>query len=335
MSTAPVPANVLVRDVIDAYLSHLRLRHATGDFTTGSLDRARHYLTSFGQLAGGVPVVALPANSLERWVLSHPEWLSNFTRNDAITQAICCFRWAAEEAEMIGRNPLKRTKALRFPMRPRAAATADDYRRIMHAARNRPGHRRRPSALALRYAIYFLWRTGCRTCEMRSALWSELDWEQGVIVLAEHKTARATGEDRVIGLDDRLLRVLRRMYERHYVDPGQCRCEKAAIHPHAIEDHILLCGRDRPWTKGTFGRLFREAADRAGVDKRKSAYSLRHGFCVSAIHHGCSDREIADQMGHTTTKLVHWYGKSSRQRAEHLRGVVGRVNPKRRPGANG
>ena len=326
MSSMPYPQSApTVREVVESYLAHLELRCRTGDFTAASLARARHYLNSFAALCGGVPVVALPANSLERWILAHPEWVSNFTRNDAITQVICAFKWAVD-ADLIGRNPLKRSKSLRFAMRPRAAATADDYKRIMAAARNRPGQRRRPSALALRYAIYFLWRTGARTCEMRSALWSELDWDAGVIVLTEHKTAKATGADRVIGLDDRLLRVLRRLFDRHYVDPSPCRCPKAASHPHAVEDHILLNGRDGVWTKGTFGRLFREAADRAGVDRRKSAYSLRHGFCVKSIHHGCSDREIADQMGHSTTRLISWYGRTSRQRAEHLRGVVARAN---------
>jgi hypothetical protein len=62
------------------------------------------------------------------------------------------------------------------------------------------------SARPLRRALFFLRRSGCRTCELRAMRWRHVDWEAGVVRLAEHKTARTTSEVRLIGMDRATLR---------------------------------------------------------------------------------------------------------------------------------
>jgi site-specific recombinase XerD len=64
--------------------------------------------------------------------------------------------------------------------------------------------------------------------------------------------------------------------------------------------------------------------------QKKSAYSLRHGFCVQAIKSGdVTDREIAVAMGHSGTDLIHWYGREAGLDSGHLRSVVRRVHAKK------
>lgn len=318
--------SLTVRDVADAYLAHVALRHRLGGYTAASKERAEYYLTSFVALFGKKPVAACVPPDLTRWLLEHPTWESDFTKHDAMTAVLSAFRWAADEARIIPANPYRKPKDLRFRLRPRSEFTAEDYRALMDRARNVPGRRKCPSSFQFRCVCYFLWRSGARTCESRQTLWQDLDWDGGVICLTHHKTADATGQDRMIGLDDRLLRFLRWLWNRHQVDPSPCRCKLAKDRPHAVEDHVFLNSRDKPWSKDSFARLFRAFANRAGISRKKTAYSLRHGFTVRSIEAHCSDREVADALGHTSTRYVAWYGRATRQKTAHLRGVANRAN---------
>ena len=84
---------------------------------------------------------------------------------------------------------------------------------------------------------------------MRQVRWADVDWQAGVIRLEHHKTAKATGDVRVIGLDPCTLRFLRNLHR-------QCIRQDAA-HP---DDHISLNGCERQWNRTAFGRLFRKYA---------------------------------------------------------------------------
>jgi integrase len=315
-----------VAQIVQLYLDQIELRSQAGTLSAASRARARYYLGDFSGKFGELTVDQCRNGDLTRWLLERPRWKSPATKSDALTAVLNCFRWAASpEERYLPYCPYSRPKGLPKP-RPRAAFDEAEYRRFMHASRNHPGERRRPSSMALRVAIYFLWRSGCRTCEVRNGLWPDVQWENGVIELPHHKTEVATGEDRLIGLDERLLRILRWLHRTRKPDSRACACEEAKRRPHAREDHIFRNGRGGAWTKDSFARLFRTFANRAGIDPKKSAYSLRHGFCVQAITRGLADREIADQMGHASTRQIAWYGRQSRQRAEHLRNIVRRVH---------
>ncbi len=320
--SSPGSGEPTVAAVINQYLSHLELRESVGQYSAAALERARRYLGSFSGRYGSQGFSLGRTTDLTRWLHEHPEWKSDSTKNDAITAVLVCFRWAADEEQMIAHVPYRRPKGLRLKPRPRGAFTLQEFRRLLAGSRNHRGVRRRPSAVALRCALHFLWRTGARTCEMRLALWQQLDRELGVIRQAHHKTEAITGEDRLIGLDDGLLRLLRWMKWRSRRNERPCTCPAAKHEPHAVQDHIFLNGRGRPWNRASFARLFRTFADRAGIDRKKSAYCLRHGFCVQAITAGVGERQIADQMGHSSTRQISWYGRQARQRAEHLRAVV-------------
>ena len=57
---------------------------------------------------------------------------------------------------------------------------------------------------------------------------------------------------------------------------------------------------------------------RAGI----SPYSLRHTFCVNGLEAGIGHRQLADALGHTTTRYVEWYGRDTQGNADYLRGVA-------------
>jgi len=131
----------------------------------------------------------------------------------------------------------------------------DEYRQLMRRARGQ--------GLALRLACCFLWRTGARPGEMRAVCWENVDWALGVIRLPSLKL---NAEDRVIGLDGRMLRLLRWLH---------CRRQPPA------DTWIFLDAAGQPWTGIGWSKTFRAWADRAELPKL-TCYDLRRAFLARA-----------------------------------------------------
>ena len=191
-----------------------------------------------------------------------------------------------------------------------------EYRKIMSLARqcDGKGRRARPSRHAFRRCLWFLWESGARTCEGREVGWQHVDLDVGVACLQKHKSKKATGEDRVIPLRRVVVRYLTWLWESR---------------KRPASGVIFLNGRGRPWTKGTFSKMFRKYARLAGVREEVTAYCCRHGFTCRALEAGIGERQIADALGHSTTRYVSWYGKSLRGKVDYLRSVVEKLDAKK------
>src|SRR6516165_12314270 len=81
-------------------------------------------------------------------------------------------------------------------------------------------------------------------------------------------------------------------------------------------------GRGNAWRSAvSFGKY----VCAAGVARGITPYGLRHLFTVLGIENGVGERQLADQLGHTTTKFVSYYGRTTRFKSAHLCGVVSSV----------
>jgi site-specific recombinase XerC len=67
----------------------------------------------------------------------------------------------------------------------------------------------------------------------------------------------------------------------------------------------------------------------AGVPRGVSPYSARHSFAVQALEAGIGERQIADVLGHTTTKYVFWYSADVRSKPGYLNGIADHVHRRR------
>lgn len=307
-----VVAGITVREVVSFYRDEKRLQFRSGAYSAARLEKTEFYLYSFCEQFGSLEVSACRNTNLTKWLLGHEEWASPHTKNDAVGAVVGCFRWAVEDRH-IDRIPFTRPKKLWPTPQPRHAIEPEEFTVMLEFARrcNGRGRRAAPSRTAFRLALWFLWETGCRTCEMREIEWPMIDWDCGVARLAKHKTDQS-GLERVIPLSDRALRLLGWVKRRS---------GKLLIFPN---------GRGRQWTRGTFAKMFRRYADLAGVRKDVSAYCLRHGFTVMGLDNGVGNRQIADVLGHASTRYVDYYGKGTKQKAAYLRKVVGQVHGSRR-----
>lgn len=317
------PPSITLAALVAQYLSCRAAEHRAGAIQDEHLRRMRDHLNDLAAgERGDLPATDLRPSVAKQWLCAHQEWRSPHTLENAYRSLRGLMRWAEEE-ELVERNPVRGFKRFWPPPQPRGACRPEEYEAIMRAARGcrkkvrGPGRqraRRHPSATRFRFQLWFLWQTGCRTCELRAALWEHVDWQRGLLILPRPKTHRATGRARSIPLPPHVLRVLRWLYRRRV--PGIA--------------HIFTAAAGRPLKRASWDRLFRKYARLAGVRESMTLYTLRHGFCVEGLVSGVGDQDLAEIMGHTSTKYIRWYGRDLRERTEHLRAAAARVHQRRR-----
>lgn len=300
-----------IRGVVARYLAHKTTQVSLGGYTAKAFTIMEATVTDFALPALGDKLVADCANEdLVTWIAAHEGWESPHTKTHRMGIVVACFRWAAKQ-RLIERCPFERDAKLWPAAMPREAITPEEYVSLMATARPRKKWDRPRTRAAFRRALAFLWETGARTCEMKEVRWEQIDLAAGTAILTVGKTTRATGEKRVIVLSEKIVRLLA-WIKRH-----------ARPKP---RDLVFVNGRRTPWTNSTFGRLFRKIARMAGVRVGVTAYSLRHGFCVRALEMNIGDRQIADLMGHASTKYVAWYGRSARTKVSYLKATLEQMN---------
>ncbi len=302
-----------VRGVVAAFLLHKRTQVSLGGYTEKAFTIMESTVMDFASPPLGEKPVASCVNSdLVNWIAAHAGWESPHTKTHRMGIVVSCFRWAVKE-RLIKHCPFERDSKLWPTPMPREAITEPEYIAIMATARPRKKWDRPRTRAAFRRALAFLWESGARTCEMKEVRWEEIDLGAGTAILTVGKTTRATGEKRVIVLSEKIVRLLAWVKRHVRPKPG---------------DLVFLNGRKTAWTNGTFGRLFRKLAKMAGVRAKITAYSLRHGFCVRALEMGIGERQIADLMGHASTKHISWYGRSARTKVSYLKATLNKMNRK-------
>jgi len=288
-------------EVIAAYLSSLRTRLKGNDVSTHHLVASERDLERFAEFRpedADLPMGQLRMSEsfqadLDAFLLN-PNW-GNATRKRVRGEILACFNWAASDGGLILHSPYRRSKRLKLPVEPRREASPAEYVMLM-----------RKGSRPLKRALMFIARSA-RTCEMREAMWIDVDWQARCVELFENKTKRVTGKSRLIGLDPILYRVLRRMHERARDQSG----------------FIFRNTHGKQWQVNAFCQHLRKTLQRHKMDpgrgKRVTAYMFRHSWAGNAEENGCTDREIADGLGHSGTQLVHYYSKARKRKANQVR----------------
>lgn len=312
-ASAPAQSLHIVAGGVDLYLAEKTLERDVGKFAAASFDKVARYLTIFKVDYGQETVASRRKSDFLRWLAKHPEWASPYSQSDAVGSVVTCFRWLEDQGH-IDRNPYySRPRGLIDVLEPRMAITPEEYLIMLRAAKRRG---RKKSRVAFRMAIFFLWQTGCRTCEVREMRWQDVDWRAGSVRLKKGKTSRKTGT-RIIALTRAALRLLG--FLKRWRNPTPA-------------DFIFTSGRGKQLDKATFARYFRKVADFAGVRSDVSAYTLRHGFTVCGLENGAHDRQLADLLGQASTRYIAWYGKQAKSKLDYLRKTLDQVHGKGGPG---
>lgn len=296
------PCDLTVNQIVTNYLAARADQVAAGLSSAESLTTARFYLAAFVADFGDQLVTACRRGDVKRFVTKHPEYKSPHTKHIAAGYVVTCFRWAEEDG-LIAHCPYVRPRDLPG-CEPRAPIWRAEVNQILRTARKiglGKGHRK--TATLFRLAVWFLWETGARTCELYKLDWSQYDPEKGLFLI-ETKTTQKTGRRRPLVLVTRAWRLINFL---HRWAKGRA---AGPVFPNSV---------GKRWTRHTFGQRFRAIARKAGVRKGVSAYCLRHGFVCESLEGGAGERQLADYLGHSSTRYVSYYGSGVKSRVDYLR----------------
>jgi integrase len=306
LSLFPSSEGVTARQIVNVYLKHIAGRTRTGDLTESVREGYERDLTSYLELFGDRLVRDLRQHDLTQWLAAHPGWKSVNTKRRCIAAVLACFRWAREE-ELIPNCPYTSPRALRgLVAETRRPATPEEFQLLVQFG-SRP----------LKWALFFLYQTGCRTCEMRELTWENVRLTGSPhLYLVKHKTARRTGRPRIIGLNVFAVRLLKALKRRSKSEWVFTNCD------------------GQPWTKNSFCLHFRRHAARLGLNQnvdRVTAYCLRHTYACDGLRGGETANAVARQLGHTTSAMVERiYARSLGQDVVTQNDVAARISRRRK-----
>jgi integrase len=300
----PVPdsPDQTVASVIETYQEFARKRLASNTMAVRA-----PYLQSFAEAHGWRLVADCKPLHMEQWLDEHPEWVSDWTKNGALRNVHVAFNWARKR-RLIPENPFR---GVSHPVgAPRRDITLAEFKAILRGTRSR-GRKRPTPGHWIRQVLIFLWFTGCRPSEAARLTWKDINFEQQMIILTKHKTARMQRppKPRVIPLDPRVVRLLQSLARK--------------------SDYVFLNHRGTPWNKDSLSLRVNRARQVLGVSDEATLYGTRHAFGTRAVLQGADIKTVSELMGHTTTRTaehyVHLAGKHP-----HLAAAMLQVNAPRR-----
>lgn len=156
-----------------------------------------------------------------------------------------------------------------------------------------------------RALLRFLWLTGCRPSEAFALTLEAVDWANAVVMLKDHKTARAMGRPRLIFLAPEAVALLRQQQARHG--------SGFAFRMRNGKGWRLNAAVNRLWRLNT----------KLGTDA--TLYGFRHGFATQALVNGLPDAQVAALLGHCGTAMLHKHYSHLTAQAQAMREAVARV----------
>jgi integrase len=194
----------------------------------------------------------------------------------------------AVECEVIESNPCAKVRSLTLEPNRIDYLLEEGEERLLSFCRDERAHLRDIVTVAL--------NTGLRpgTVELLGLQMASIDFARNVIELTKHKTAKRTGQTRIIPLNSLVKETLLRLTQ------GKKAGDFVFTNP--------LTGA--PSTEIKKG--FKRACELAGIPKKKDyPYLLRHTFGTRLAEKGVKIPEIKELMGHTSLEMTMRYVHAS------------------------
>jgi integrase len=234
------------------------------------------FVAAFGQY----PAMKLRPYHAIAWIKTCRKSWGNGMQHK-VSQALLALFNHAEAFGVIDKNPVKgiRKEFSAGPRRPEA--TAEQFQNMI----------RHCSDQFLRRLVIFVGWTGCRSGEASTTRWADVDWENRVVVLQDHKTVKKTKEPRKIPLMAPAYKLLRWMYERAEDREGVA----------------FTNSTGRRWTAQSLSLRMSRLQWRAGVPRGITLHCLRHRWITSLIARGVPVKIAGEAAGHKSFKTTERY----------------------------
>lgn len=137
---------------------------------------------------------------------------------------------------------------------------------------------------------------GARPGELCKATIADIDRAEGVISLADHKTAGKTKKPRRIAIGHALEQLLAEAIGTREIGP------------------IFLTARGKAWTVPALGQVFRRIRKKGGLPKDLVLYLARHEFASRLVDADVDIHGVAQSLGHSGLQTVKRYVKVKSQK---------------------
>jgi integrase len=258
------------------------LAQARRDLSDRSYDTVSCILRRFDDSAGELSLAECRPFDLQCWLNEHPEYRSEWYRRCVISTIKRAFHWACE-MELIQRNPFGKMRSRGRPQR-RRPMTDDEFQTLLLG-----------SDPTFRRFLIFLKFTGCRPGEAAGMSWSDVHFEEGAVVLNEHKTARKIGRPRIIPLVPTVIKLL--LWIRS-VREGSSASEQG---------HVFINSRGNAFSRGWLSLKMQRLRKRLGLPRGVTLYGLRHRYGLMGIKNGVNLKLLSLCMGHVRTQMTEHY----------------------------
>ncbi len=188
------------------------------------------------------------------------------------------YNWAVEQGLLVD-NPIKNVKRVpRAPLQDRSVAAAPVDLFLQYAHQGEP----------LGDICEVLFLTGMRVGELLKLGWDDIDWDQKVARIYDHKTAgRGEQRPRTIPLNDRVLEILRAQQK--------------------VADTVFTNTAGKPFTRSALkcrkDRLERKHADMPHI----TFHQCRHTFATRLARAGVPERVAQEILGHSSRLTTRYY----------------------------
>jgi integrase/recombinase XerD len=148
-----------------------------------------------------------------------------------------------------------------------------------------------------RCIVFLLYSSGLRISELLALRWEDLDVDRGAIYVRNGK-----------GRKDRIT-LLSRIAHNFLVQ------YRELYKPQML---VFEGSGHRPYSARSVNKIIAQAANRAGIEKRVSAHTLRHSFATHMLESGTDLRYIQTLLGHESSKTTERYTHVTKKGFENL-----------------
>lgn len=291
-----------VASIIDLYLTHAE-RH----LAPRTLDHRKKRLQDFAEAIGYKKVADCKAFHLTKYIDGHPGLRADWTIHSAIAACHTPFNWAVKQG-LIDKNPFRGVTHRQGPAR--RPITREEFQMLLRASQGKITKQRPTPGARFRQILIFLWYTGARPCEASKIKWADVNFEQNLIVLREHKTVNTqrVPRPRIIAMHPVVVKLLRWIQKRNERGPT-----------------VFLTQRKTPWNRVSLSTRLQRSRKAVGLAKDCYIYGIRHAFGTRAIISGVDLKTTSVLMGHTDTRMTEHYVHLSGAGA-HLASAMRQVN---------
>lgn len=292
-------------DLVDAYLTHLRVERRLADHTLESYSRDLQRLGEFAAVLEK-PVQRLDRHDLEGFVDSlMNEGLSPRSVARTVAGVRGFYRFAVL-TQHIPANPADDLQAPRaWPALPKLLGVEEVERLITQP------DTATPRGLRDRALIEVLYATGLRVSELIHLRASDLNLEAGYL-----STTGKGNKQRIVPIGDQAVEWLMK-----YIREGR---------------PALMGKRTSPWlfvnarqgdslSRVGFWKILKSYGQKAGLSRTLSPHVLRHSFATHLLEHGADLRSIQMMLGHADLSTTQIYTHVLEAR---LRAVYDRFHPR-------